>query len=190
MGNRMEKLELSEDERLLVDLHRVSLHSPDASVRETAQSLKLWFHRRGEWTPKQKALVGQLCNAIRRVSPTVRARLRGRQYTLYAIRLGDELKVGITLDVSKRLKSYVTGSSVVELLAQHTLSPCPPGYAKGQEKLLHRYLRKRGHWIVRELFHLDALDDFKSFKPKVKAKHRRMFERLGYGALDTKQTST
>jgi hypothetical protein len=158
-------LNLTSDEKLLVRLHAVSRFSDQKPIRATASSLLLWYQRRGEWTYKQRLLAGQLCRGHQRTHVVRKPRFV-EGFWLYAVRLGDELKVGMTSDVKKRVASYRIGSSEVELMWEVALGQCSKVHAKNQEKILHKFLRKRRHWLVRELFNLSALADIKLFVPK------------------------
>lgn len=167
MGKQNARIEFTADELLLMKLDEVIRNSDQQSIRETGRSLLLWYQRKGEWTPRQKYLVEQLSEGHRRTQIVRTAKPReSKKYSLYAVRLGTELKVGMTCRLVSRVNSYRTSCPDVEFMHEIKLGAHGPGYARSQERKLHKLLRQRGHWIIRELFRLSALSDMKTFVPK------------------------
>lgn len=166
---RVKGLDLTGEQRLLVSLHQVGKETTDQSIRETVFSLIRWFQRTGNLTYPQKELARRLVRGHDRSAflRKIDKPLTKPTYVLYAVRIGAQLKVGHSLDVVSRVKSYRTGTSDVELLATINLGQCTRRHAKNQERKLHK--RLRAYRVEREIFNLAALDDFRCFQPAVES---------------------
>lgn len=166
---------LSGDEALVVSLHEVAKNTIDGGIRSTAYSLLRWFQSRGEWTHRQKELADSIVRGHRRshflrqipkphIRPVREKPKPKPSYALYAVRIGEQLKIGHSSNVKSRVSSYRTGSSDVELLETLDLGQCSPQHARTQERKLHKHLEQ--HRIERELFRIEALSAFRAFVPR------------------------
>lgn len=167
----MPALVLSSAEHLLVSLHQVGTQTLDAEIRGTSFSLLRWYQRNGKLTEPQWGLVKDLVTSharmgfLRKAQPE-KPKLRTKHsYALYAVRIGDVLKIGYSSNVDGRVSSYRTGTHDVELLATLPLGQCSRLHAKNQEKRLHK--RIRALRVEREIFRLEAIEGFRAFDPAV-----------------------
>ena len=115
--------------------------------KNTAQSLLEWYSRTGKLTKKQKAFAEIL------IFKKPKKQKKNEKYYLYAIGDGEYIKLGVTTDVKRRLKSLQTGHPKVlkELWRYYVGKDKKEAYKT--EKQLHRYSRKhrcRGEWFKQE----------------------------------------
>lgn len=160
MEKSVQKNTLTSEEKLLIRLHEYARFHETESIRQVCKSLVAWYQRHGFWTPAQKTMAGCICGRMRKLSKPVS---RKKAFSLYAIRLGSQLKIGVTCAIARRLSAFRTSYADVEIAHEIKLGEITPEQAVAREQKLHRYLRRRGHWITRELFSVQALAAVKEF---------------------------
>lgn len=155
-------MKYSNDEKLLVQLQKLVEKRTDQS--EIAMSLVSWFMTRKEWTPKQKDLARKIIDVHSRNLKTKRKAARESKYWLYAITDGQDVKLGFSSNVQKRLKSLQTSQASELVVLWKFYTGRGRKTASNAEKCLHRFCKEfkiRGEW-----FSLDCMDLVQEFRPK------------------------
>lgn len=155
-------VKLNYSEELFVKLQTFSLvkkNNDDDKIR--AKSLLAWFKANNYFTPAQIALAKKL-------TYVAKDHKSNKKHYIYAISNGDQIKLGMSNDVSKRLKGLQT-SSPRDLLVlwKYYVSDTSKG-AIAAEKKLHKACKEyriRGEW-----FESGCMSIVKSFSIKKKTK--------------------
>lgn len=85
-----------------------------------------------------------------------------KEYFIYAVIVGDYLKIGISTNPNKRIQAYKTSSPKVRLIGYFSIGERYLHSAKQKERNIHKKLRK--YRIEREIFSLDAIPYFREIK--------------------------
>jgi len=112
---------------------------------ETARSLLRWYTANGFWTPKQQALIKFL--VVKQKGDTHRGKSK---YHLYAISDGESVKLGVSTDVRKRMKSMQTGHPKELSIIWKYFTGTNKTKAYGAERKLHKFCKQysiRGEWF-------------------------------------------
>jgi len=145
----LNKLQFTEGEKFMVLLEKIaSSTSPKAGI---CRSLISWFMEHRSWTPKQLKYVRAL------VVQKHRKEKQGVEYFLYAISDGNNVKIGFSSNIPKRVKSLQTANSGTIKVLWRLLAGNTSTEASKQEKKLHRFCRKykiRGEWYKKECMFL------------------------------------
>lgn len=156
------KMKYSNDEKLLIDLQKLVSKRTDQS--EIAMSLVSWFMVRKEWSVKQKDLARKLIAESNLKKKVAKKENKKVKYWLYAISDGQDVKLGFSSNINKRLKTLQTSqASELVVLWRHYTGRGRTS-AMAAEKCLHRYCKAfkiRGEW-----FSSDCMDLVQMFKPK------------------------
>lgn len=155
-------MKYSNDEKLLVALQKLVEKRTDQS--EIAMSLVSWFMVRKEWSTKQKELAHKLVNHSKLQKKAARKANKEVKYWLYAITDGQDIKLGFSSNVNKRLKNLQTSQAGDLVVLWKYYTGKGRGCALAAEKCLHRYCKEfkiRGEW-----FSLDCMELVQDFKPK------------------------
>ena len=154
------KAKLSYTEIIFVKLKIFSLEkSTSEDDKKKAQSLLKWFYANGSFTAAQQALAKSLTYV--RKKPIV-----AKKHYLYAISNGDQVKLGMSGDVNKRLKSMQTASPAELVLLWKYYIANTPADAMKIENMLHRACKQfhiRGEWFEKE-----CIDVVNKFNPNKK----------------------
>jgi hypothetical protein len=144
------KIKLTESEKLLSKLEEAT-RIKDHPKRIEARSLINYYLNYHSFTEKQirfaKLIIG--------LTPENK-KLKNR--FIYGIRIGNYLKVGMSINVRKRIKHYETASPDNQLIGYYPLGEIYSYQAKNEEKKIFKKLRS--HKVKGELFNLEAIPDF------------------------------
>ncbi len=154
------KLKLTYTEIQVVNLESfVSRNGVSDSDIRKAKDLITWYKLNGYFTKAQMSLAKNL-TYIKKKPEVI------KKHYLYAISNGEQVKLGMSSDVNKRLKSLQTSSpSELSLLWKYYIANTPKDAVK-IEKMLHRACSKfhvRGEW-----FSMGCIDIVNSFNPNKK----------------------
>lgn len=162
MVKRKKHIKLNYSETLFVKLQTFSLakkSNEDDKIR--AKSLLVWFKVNNYFTPAQISLAKKLTYVAKNHEAN-------KKHYIYAISNGEQVKLGMSSDVSKRLKALQTSSpSDLLVLWKYYVSDSSKG-AIAAERKLHRACKKykiRGEW-----FECGCMDIVKHFSIKKKAR--------------------
>ena len=160
MAKKKRKAQLSYQQTLMVNIKAHSLKKEvNEDDRAKAKSLVKWFYANGYFTQAQVGLIKKLTYA-RKNKP------KAKKHYLYAISNGEQVKLGMSSDVNKRLKALQTSSpSDLVLLWKYYIANTSADAIK-IEKLLHRACKEfriRGEW-----FTMDCIPIVNSFNPNKK----------------------
>ena len=135
---------LMEDARLLMELDHVVMRGESKAF--IANSLKLWYLEKGGWSEKQKLFVQSIIAGAKR-----KKRIDKKQkYHLYAITNGEEVKLGVSSDIKRLIKTLQRGHENMLACMWKYYVGCKEEDAAKMEKKLHRYcdeFRVRGDWF-------------------------------------------
>jgi len=154
------KTKLSYLEVTVINLDRF-LMSADIKENEIEQvkSLIAWFKLNGYFTKAQMSLAKSLTYVNKKPAVV-------KKHYLYAISNGQEIKLGMSSDINKRLKTLQTSSpSELVLLWKYYIANTPKE-AINIERMLHRSCKEfhiRGEW-----FTMACIDTVNSFNPNKK----------------------
>ncbi len=138
-------------ERLLINLH--SIVKENGPNREKASSLVNWYLANQFWTEKQIAFVKSLVQAHK----IKKSKAKPKKYKLYAISDGEAVKLGISVNIGKRLKQIQTGHPKPLKVLWKLYAGATTGAAYKTERKLHRLCSKyrvRGEWFKPECMDL------------------------------------
>ena len=125
---------------------------------EKAKSLLAWFKLNGYFTKAQISLAKNLTYVKKKVQVN-------KKHYLYAISNGKEIKLGMSTDITKRLRTLQTSSpSELTLLWKYYIANTPKDAIK-IERMLHRACKKfhiRGEW-----FTMECIETVNSFKLEI-----------------------
>lgn len=151
------KSQLSYEEIMVVKLSGFSLNKTTShDDKQKAVSLIKWFQINNFFTAAQKQLANQLTYVKKKPAVV-------KKHYLYAISNGDQIKLGMSADVNKRLKAMQTASPAELVLLWKYYIANTPADAIKIEKMLHRACKKfhiRGEWFERA-----CIDTVNSFNP-------------------------
>lgn len=160
MSKNKRKLNLSANDHIIIKLQNLLLKKGTvAHDKERAQSLIRWYQANKFFTPAQRSLA----NSLTYVRKTKEVK---KKHYLYAISNGDQIKLGMSSDVNKRLKAMQTSSPAELVLLWKYYIANTPADAIKIEKMLHRACKQfhiRGEWFKRE-----CIDTVNSFNPNKK----------------------
>lgn len=164
------KSKLSYEELTVVKLKKFSLGKEvNSDDKQKAVSLIRWFQVNNYFTAAQKQLANSLTYVKKKPAVV-------KKHYLYAISNGQEVKLGMSSDVNKRLKALQTSSpSELVVLWKYYIANTPADAIK-IEKKLHRACedyRIRGEW-----FKMDCIDIVNSFNPNKKHTAKWEFAKL------------
>jgi len=164
------KAKLNYTEIIFVNLKKFSLEkSTSEEDKQKAKSLLKWFYANGFFTAAQQALAKSL-TYVKKGAAVV------KKHYLYAISNGEQIKLGMSSNVKKRLSALQTSSpSELVLLWKYYIANTPADAIK-IEKRLHRACKEfhiRGEW-----FTMDCIGTVNLFNPN--KKHSAKWE---YGKL-------
>jgi len=154
------KTKLSYLEVTVINLDRF-LMSADIKENEIEQvkSLIAWFKLNGYFTKAQMSLAKSLTYVNKKPAVV-------KKHYLYAISNGQEIKLGMSSDINKRLKTLQTSNpSELVLLWKYYIANTPKE-AINIERMLHRSCKEfhiRGEW-----FTMACIDTVNSFNPNKK----------------------
>ncbi len=151
------KTQLSYEEIIVVKLKGFSLNKlTGPNDKKKAISLIKWYQLNNFFTAAQKQLANQLTYVKKKPAVV-------KKHYLYAISNGDQIKLGMSSDVNKRLKTMQTASPAELVLLWKYYIANTPADAIKIEKMLHRACKQfhiRGEWFERE-----CIDTVNSFNP-------------------------
>lgn len=164
------KSQLSYEQLTVIKLKNFSLAKATShDDRQKAVSLIKWFQINDYFTAAQKQLANQLTYVKKKPAVV-------KKHYLYAISNGQEIKLGMSSDVNKRLKSMQTASpSELVVLWKYYIANTPADAIKIENKL-HRACKAyhiRGEW-----FTMDCIDTVNSFNPNQKHATKWEFAKL------------
>lgn len=164
------KSTLSYEELTVVKLKKFSMAKetgPDD--KQKAVSLIRWFQVNNYFTAAQRQLANSLTYVKKKPAVV-------KKHYLYAISNGQEIKLGMSSDVNKRLKALQTSSpSELVLLWKYYIANTPKDAIK-IEKMMHRSCSQfhiRGEW-----FTMDCIRTVNSFNPNKKHVAKWEFAKL------------
>jgi len=147
MGNHVLHLHqlVTKKQKLISWINKHKSHFADKGTREFALSIVKQFNLRGHLTDKQWHYAERLTQAVllpkNKRSPS--------PFFVYAILAGDSIKIGMSHEPEKRMKSIATGCPMVpSLIWQQEFSSI--GKARMEEKRLHKKFQKQrqhGEWF-------------------------------------------
>lgn len=151
------KSQLSYEEIMVVKLKGFSLNKTTSrDDKQKAVSLIKWFQINNFFTAAQKQLANQLTYVKKKPAVV-------KRHYLYAISNGDQIKLGMSADVNKRLKAMQTASPAELVLLWKYYIANTPADAIKIEKMLHRACKQfhiRGEWFERA-----CIDTVNKFNP-------------------------
>lgn len=154
------KSKLHYEEIMIIKLKSLSLKkSTDHEIKQKAVSLIKWFQINNFFTAAQKKLANQLTYVNKKPAVV-------KKHYLYAISNGDQIKLGMSSDVNKRLKTMQTSSPAELVILWKYYIANAPAEALKIEKMLHRACKEfhiRGEW-----FDMACIDTVNSFNPNKK----------------------
>lgn len=164
------KAKLNYTEVIFVNLKKFSLaKSTSEEDKQKAKSLLKWFYANGFFTAAQQSLAKSLTYVKKK--PAV-----AKKHYLYAISNGEQVKLGMSGDVNKRLKALQTSSpSDLVVLWKYYIANTPADAIK-IEKRLHRACKEfhvRGEW-----FSMGCIDIVNTFNPNKKHSAKWEFGKL------------
>ena len=161
---------LSFEEIMVIKLKKFSLaKGTDHDDKQKAVSLIRWFQVNNYFTAAQRTLANSL-TYVRKKPAVV------KKHYLYAISNGQEIKLGMSSDVNKRLKALQTSSPAELVVLWSYYIANTPADAIKIEKKLHRACKAfhiRGEW-----FSMDCLAMVNSFNPNKKNVAKWEFAKL------------
>lgn len=168
------KIKLAANETLLADLHKMIEEGHEKA--HTAQSLIEWYLQYKYWTVKQLSYVKVLVKTPKKKKAT-----KSKKYYLYAIGGENDVKLGFSSDVRRRMKTLQTARpDTLKCLWRHYIGR-EEAEARKQEGKLHRYCKK--HHIQREWYRPDCMVLVNQFSIKEKMRASRDSEDLDDRAL-------
>jgi len=175
--NNKYKSQLSYEQLTVIKLKKFSLDKKaNQDDKQKALSLIRWFQVNNYFTVAQKKLANSLTYVKKK--PTAI-----KKHYLYAISNGQEIKLGMSGDVNKRLKSMQTASpSELVVLWKYYIANTPSDAIK-VEKRLHRACKAyhiRGEW-----FTMDCINTVNNFNPN--QKHTAKWEYAKLISVETKR---
>lgn len=172
------KSKLTYDELMLVKLKSFSISkSTSMDDKQKAVSLIKWYEINRFFTAAQKSLANSL-TYIKKKPAAV------KKHYLYAISNGDQIKLGMSSDVNKRLKAMQTASPAELVVLWKYYIANTPADAIKIEKMLHRACKEfhiRGEW-----FDNRCIDTVNKFNPN--KKHTAKWEYAKLLQVDTSRT--
>ena len=146
-SNKVYKESEKDDARLIIELDsKIKLSEFRGRQSEAALSLYRYYLKSGYWTKKQRNYVCFLLGKKK----VKKSRLINRQYILYAISNGENIKLGFTSNLKSRLRSLQTScDKQLKVLWEYPAGK-NQGSAKAAEKRLHKYCseyRVKGEWF-------------------------------------------
>lgn len=151
------KLQLSYLEITVINLEKFlrSAAIKDNQI-EMVKSLLTWFKLNGYFTKAQMSMAKKLTYVKKKPAVV-------KKHYLYAISNGDQIKLGMSSDVNKRLKTMQTASPAELVLLWKYYIANTPADAIKIEKMLHRACKAfhiRGEWFDRA-----CIDTVNKFNP-------------------------
>lgn len=170
MSKRKKRAKLNYAEIIFVKLKKFSLAKTSSEEdKQKAKSLIKWFYANGYFTTAQQSLAKSLTH-VRKKPEAV------KKHYLYAISNGEQVKLGMSSDVNKRIKALQTSSpSELVLLWKYYIANTPSEAIK-VEKMLHRACKEfriRGEWFDKK-----CIDIVNSFNPNKKHVAKWEFAKL------------
>jgi len=170
MSKKKIKAELSANDYIIIKLQNFLLKKDTAEKdKEKARSLINWYRVNNFFTAAQRSLANNL-PYIKKKPAVV------KKHYLYAISNGDQVKLGMSSDVNKRLKSMQTASPAELVLLWKYYIANTPADAIKIEKMLHRACKEfhvRGEW-----FDMSCIDTVNKFNPNKKHSARWEYAQL------------
>jgi hypothetical protein len=164
------KAKLNYNEIIFVNLKKFSLEkTTSADDKIKAKSLLKWFYANGYFTAAQQALAKSLTYIKKK--PAV-----DKKHYLYAISNGEQVKLGMSSDVDKRLKALQTSSPSDLIVIWKYYVARTSKEAIKIEKMLHRACSEfkiRGEW-----FSMGCVDIVNKFNPDKKHTAKWEFAKL------------
>lgn len=154
------KITLTAHEQMLVGLEKVAKSKSENAT--AARSLVSWYLANHFWTEKQAAYAKSLIGNEDHLQGALRRAIK--KYQLYAVSDGDQLKIGFSSNIGKRINSMQTGHPKILVCKWKFYVGRTTQEARSAEKLLHRACKKykvRGEW-----FSMEAMPVIEAFKPK------------------------
>lgn len=151
------RAKLNYTEIIFIKLKKFSLDKKTSDEdKQKAKSLIKWFYANGYFTAAQTSLANSLTYISKK--PAV-----SKKHYLYAISNGEQVKLGMSSDINKRLKALQTSSpSDLVLLWKYYIANTSKDAIK-IEKTLHRACKEfriRGEW-----FEMGCIDIVNLFNP-------------------------
>lgn len=170
------KTKLSYAEVLIKDLKYLSTaKSTTKEQKQTVDSLLRWYLKNHFLTSGQVGLAKSL------TAPKQAKKKTNTKHYVYAISDGENIKIGMSNNVEKRLKSLQTSNSKDLVVVWKYYAGRQAKDATKIEKMLHRQCKP--HHIRGEWFKMEALEMVKSFNP-----NRKNCSRWEYAKLVTVET--
>ncbi len=172
------KTQLSYEELIVVKLKGFSLSkSTNYDDKQKAVSLIKWYQINNYFTAAQKQLANKLTYVKKKPEAV-------KKHYLYAISNGDQIKLGMSSNVNKRLKAMQTASPAeLVVLWKYYIANTPTDAVK-IEKKLHKACKQfhiRGEWFTKE-----CIETVNSFNPN--KRHAAIWEYAKLIQVDTKRT--
>lgn len=172
------KTKLSYAEILIRDLKNLSTaKSTTKEQKQTIDSLLRWYLKNHFLTSGQIKLAESL------TAPKKVKKKTNTKHYVYAISDGENIKIGMSNDVDKRLKTLQTSNSKDLIVVWKYYAGRQAKDATKIEKMLHRQCKS--HRIRGEWFKMEALEMVKSFNPNRKNCSRWEYAKLV--SVDTKR---
>ena len=151
------KAKLNYTEIIFVNLKKFSLEKTTSEEdKQKAKSLLKWFYANGYFTAAQQALAKSLTYVPKKPAAN-------KKHYLYAISNGEQVKLGMSSDVKKRLSALQTSSPSDLIIIWKYYVATTSKEAIKIEKMLHRAcseFRIRGEW-----FSMGCVDVVNKFNP-------------------------
>lgn len=159
MSKRSKFMSITSEERLLASLYEVVKRKSEKS--RDAMGLISWYMANKMWTEKQKYFARSIIN-----NESMKEKLRkksqsNKKHYLYAISNGEQVKLGFSCNIEKRLKTLQTSSPCkLEEIWRFYVGKGPTT-ARSAERKLHRFCKK--HHISGEWYSCDVAELVKTF---------------------------
>lgn len=172
MGKKKKCIKGKHLDVLLVDLYEVvKIGNKD---RGSASSLVDWYLANQYWTGKQLQFVKSLIKKHKRMESTPKKKTKKSKYSLYAISDGEAVKIGVSTNVNKRLKTLQTSHPGKLCVLWKFYVGADRTSAYKAERKLHRVCKKyaiRGEWFDAECLML--VEQFK-IKDNAEKQHEQV----------------
>ena len=146
--------------------------------KKIAKSLLCWYQNNNSFTKAQRSLAGRI-TYVRKTKSTK------KKHYLYAISNGEQIKLGMSSNIKKRIESLQTSCPTELVLLWKYYIANTAGEAIKIEKQLHRACKKfhiRGEWFSR-----DCIEIVNKFNPN--KKHCAKWECAKLITVDKKRTN-
>lgn len=165
-------------QQLLVKLDRLTKRAKDPDDRKLAQEIGLVYIRKG-WLPAATKIEAQ--KLIKKYPDESKPKRIEKRHYLYAISNGEHVKIGMAVDVKKRMANLQTGSPTQLKIEWYKHCAEDSKEAKRQETKLHRRLKAfhvRGEWHTKDCLEIVHGWRIRNIEAKQEEEARKINEAL------------